>query len=133
MQERKPVKLSRRVIRALWAAAAFYAIGYLPTLLLRMAAGAIAPMSGSLALAACVIIPFGGKAASLRWAVWRGLFYGTIAGVGIWSALSFGGASTATGGYAAVYIAATAVLCAGVSALFYHLTQKRLRKLEEQW
>ncbi|MBS3734440.1 MAG: hypothetical protein KGY99_05885 [Phycisphaerae bacterium] len=113
--------------------AAFYALGYFPTVLLRLAQTPLAPPSASLALAACLIIPYGGKARSMRRALWRGASYGTIAGVGIWSALRFGGAPSNGADYAAVYIGATAGVLTGVAALFHHLTQKRLRELEQQW
>ena len=123
---RRRSKRTRRIIAACWSLAAFFALGYLPTIMLK------SPVI-SMTASACLIIPFGSRSGRLKQAVFRGLGLGCAAGVGVWSALTYGGQlSGQFTSLALVYIAATAAMCAAVSVLFCHLVKKR-RELGQGW
>ncbi len=132
MQKRVPPKLGRRLLRALWAVAGFFAIGYFPTVLVRLSDfRAVAPTTISLGLAAAAIFPIGGMAPTRRRAIWRGLGLGIVAGVGLWSALSVG--TDAHPVHVLPYPLMMVALCTAVAVLFQYLTQKRIKQMEDGW
>jgi len=89
----------------------------------------------SMAAAACLVIPLGSRAGSLARALLRGAALGALAGAGICGALAFGRnvAPQQLTRLAAVYVGATAGMCAAVAALFFHLAGRRKQLIDDDW
>jgi hypothetical protein len=120
-------KAARRSAAIFWSLAGFFSLGYFPTMMAKT------PVI-SMTVATCLIVPFAARSVRLRRAILRGLGLGFVAGVGIWSALSYGGRlPRGLSHLALIYVAATAGMCAAASALFYHVGKKRRGLMEEGW
>ncbi len=124
MARRAPNTTYRRIARISWSIAAFFALGYFPTMLMR-GVQQVGPPVVSMASAACLIVPFGSTARSVLRALLRGAGLGAVCGAGIWAALVQGLVDETLADKAMGYIPATTVLCAAVAALFAHLAENR--------
>ena len=152
---------SRRVRRAAWAVALFFAIGYFPTVLLG------SPVL-SMAVAACVAIPYGSRCERPGQGAVRGGLVGTVAGLamagGLFGLLAgayrtppatqpasqpAGATRPATAPatapadrlpppidfsrIAAATVGGSVVLCAAAAAMAAHLGKRRRKMIEDQW
>jgi hypothetical protein len=154
-----PRRIASRWSRRLWAAAAFFAVGYLPVAFLRNP-----PLAMGLAIG--LVIPFGSRAPNVRAGALRGLGLGLIAAVAMMGAIhtmnaqaaerarevgatqpasapaTAPAAATRPAGVLsaqqlreidALCLLGTAPPCAGVGALFAFAAQRRRRRIDRQW
>jgi len=152
----KPRRLSRRIRTTLWSAAGFFVLGYFPTILLRN------PVP-SIALAACLVIPYGSRSPTVRVGAVRGALLGAVTGLAVTAAIAAiliqvppraatqpassapatrpAATRPADGRDAQIDLAAigsrvisgTAILCASAAALFAYLAARRRQRIEDEW
>lgn len=129
-ERRGGISVSKRVRNVLYAAAAFFAIGYFPTMMMPGRNPVV-----SMALAAAAIIPFGCLSGSVRQGVLRGAALGAIAGAAISAAMVYRRPLPVE--YLVriplVYLPATAAMCAVIAGVFAHMSARRRRLIEEEW
>jgi hypothetical protein len=129
--------LPRWLRNSVWAAAIFFAVGYLPTLWLKHPAV-------SMMLAAAGMTRIGAKSSSPLRAAGSGLWLGLLAGLAIGGALAqtqMPEEAFVTQGrrvellirMLVIFGPATAGLCAAVGLVFAFAARRRARLLEETW
>jgi len=131
MARKIPKTRLRRLIRAAWATAAFFSIGYFPTMLLAWAK-LVGPPVVSMAVATVLTVPFGISAGNLRRGLLRGAWLGLAAGVGVWAGLNYGPQQRGTSG-TLVFLFATAAMCAAVGAWFGWRAHCHTEAVDRAW
>lgn len=118
-----------RFAAATWAVTGFAMIGFLPTALMPKHN----PVA-SFALAACAVIPFGSKSLTWTQAVLRGLGLGAVAGLAIAGAMgAFQMRPAEMCRLVSLWGGFTALLCAIVATLFFHLAARRKKEAQKKW
>lgn len=123
----RPKRMSKPV-KVIYSVVGFFALGYFPTLILRIPQPAIVA-------AAAAIIPFGSKARGELRGFGRGLGLGLLSGLAIPIALIHRRAlpPEQIDRITAIYALSTTLLCAAVATLFAHLGRRRARRMEQEW